>query len=630
MILFAAIAIAWTWPLVWHLEDALAGGPGDNFSFVWNLWWMRHFVETPGVDFFHTSYLFSPFGTNIANHPHTALPAFIGATLLRGWSPVGAQNLLLIGYIFANMAVMYALAWALTRHRLGAVIAAVVFGVSPYVSVHLLGHFDLIAAWVLPLYALSLRRSVESSSRGWSIATGACLAVSAYVAYYYVAYLLFFTLVYVAAAARMVTVSCARTNLSRPVRLFAVAAGTVAVLSAIMAVLIIPSGGGAWSVGSIRISARTPQNALSLMWLGVAAGAVAVWRPRFRLHLHAETFKAFWLLVRIAITFSILVSPLLWQSALLFIEGDYITPVYQWRSSPRGVDLLAPMLGHPLHPALGSISQRAYSALGQDYIEAIGWFGLTPLALLLLTRWSTTTAAILRPWTAVGIAFGVWALGPLLTIGGFDTGLRLPAILLRFVPVVANARMPGRAIVIVFMVVAVLLALTISTARGRLRSLPLQCLLLALILFEYWSAPIPLTMLDRPAVYEALARADPGAVCEVPFGIGDGLSAGVGSQDRRVLWYATLHQHPMVGGYIGRMPADAVERYRRTPVVGTLLMLSAGQEPALLTDTDVASSPCRYLVVHRAASPARLLSYVNSLAIGPIFTAGGDELYRLY
>jgi hypothetical protein len=480
------------------------------------------------------------------------------------------------------------------------------------------------------LYALSLRRSVESGSRGWSIATGACLAVTAYVAYYYVAYLLFFSLIYVAAAARIVVVSCARTSMSRAVRRLAIAAVTVAVLSAIAAVVIVASGAGSWSVGPILISARTPQNALSLMWLGVAAAALAVLRPRFRLQLHAETFKSFWLLGRIALTFSILVSPLLWQSALLFIEGDYITPVYRWRSSPRGVDLLAPVLGHPLHPAFGSISQRAHSALGQDYIETIGWFGLTPLALLLMTRWSTATAAMARPWTAVGIAFAVWALGPILTVGGFDTGLRLPAILLRFVPVVANARMPGRAIVIVFMVVAVLLALTISTARGRLRSLPLQCLLLALILFEYWSAPIPLTMLERPAVYEALARADPGAVCEVPFGVGDGLSAGVGSQDRRALWYATVHHHPMVGGYIGRMPADAVERYRRTPVVGTLLMLSAGQEPAALTDTDVASSPCRYLVVHRATSPARLLSYVDSLAIGPIFTDGGDELYRLY
>ena len=65
--LFAALAVAWTWPLASHLGDAIPGGPGDNYSFVWNLWWMRHVLATPGLDYFHTSYLFYPSGTTIAD-----------------------------------------------------------------------------------------------------------------------------------------------------------------------------------------------------------------------------------------------------------------------------------------------------------------------------------------------------------------------------------------------------------------------------------------------------------------------------------------------------------------------------------------------------------------------------------
>src|SRR5206468_3151497 len=108
---FAALTIAWTWPLAAHLGDALPGGPGDNYSFVWNLWWMRHVLATPGLPYFHTTYLFYPFGTTIANHPHTALPALVAATLLKPLTVVEAQNALLIAYVFANMAAMYALAW---------------------------------------------------------------------------------------------------------------------------------------------------------------------------------------------------------------------------------------------------------------------------------------------------------------------------------------------------------------------------------------------------------------------------------------------------------------------------------------------------------------------------------------
>src|SRR6185503_19827679 len=125
------------------------------------------------------------------------------------------------------------------------------------------------------------------------------------------------------------------------------------------------------------------------------------------------------------------------------------------------------------------------------------------------------------------MVFLAWALGPYLIVGGFDTGLKLPEILARFVPLVANARMPGRAMVAVYMALAVLVASGMARAAGApawLQRPAAQWLVIAVVAFEYWDAPIPLTVLDRPAVYGALAAAPPGAVCEVPFGIGDGLS----------------------------------------------------------------------------------------------------------
>ena len=93
-----------------HLGDAVPGDPGDNYSFLWNLWWMRHVLATPGLAVASTPrYLFYPFGTTIADHPHTALPALVAATLLKpllDQSP--AQNVLLLAFVFANMAAMYA------------------------------------------------------------------------------------------------------------------------------------------------------------------------------------------------------------------------------------------------------------------------------------------------------------------------------------------------------------------------------------------------------------------------------------------------------------------------------------------------------------------------------------------
>ena len=88
----------------------------------------------------------------------------------------------------------------------------------------------------------------------------------------------------------------------------------------------------------------------------------------------------------------------------------------------------------------------------QDAVEAIGWLGIVPIVLLLDPARAIAPASTprLRVWRIVAIAFAIFALGPFLTVGGFDTGLKLPEILLRYVPFAANARMPGRAIVGVY------------------------------------------------------------------------------------------------------------------------------------------------------------------------------------
>ena len=123
--------------------------------------------------------------------------------------------MLLIAYVFANMAAMYALAWdvlttinaepaehaaqtglrgfsELSVVRRSSVLAGVIFGLSPYFASHLLGHFDLIAAFFLPLFALMVRRALTENSSRWSIGAGLALAATAYTAYYYVVYLAFF------------------------------------------------------------------------------------------------------------------------------------------------------------------------------------------------------------------------------------------------------------------------------------------------------------------------------------------------------------------------------------------------------------------------------------------------------
>jgi hypothetical protein len=632
LLLFAALTVLWTWPLVAHLGSAVPGEPGDNYSFLWNLWWMRHVGASHLGAFFHTDYLLYPMGTSLVDHPHTALPAWVAATVLGALSVVAAQNVLLLVFVFTNMVAMYALAWDLTRHRRASVLAAVLFGTCPYFSAHLRGHFDLMAAWVLPAFALSLRRALDGRSTWPAVAAGGILVATAYTVYYYVVYLGLLTLAYLAGSIDGVSVrpvrrprTGARTAAERAVAALLVTAASAAAWIAV-------SGGGRWAVGPIALSARTPQNALTLTWLLALAWMLVRWRLNLGWGRRPDR-RTLRQLGIVALTFVAGAAPLLVMAAGLIARGEYTSQTYYWRSGPQGLDLLAPLLGPPFHPLTGTWTTRAFAALGADPVEGVAWLGLVPLAILILRRVGAADRAEARRWWFVLGVFAVWMLGPILTIWGFDTGVRLPQILARFVPVVSNARMPGRGMVVVYLAMGVLVALRLaqtSRAGGPWSRPAWQWLLVGLLAFEYADAPIALTPLDPPPVYTVLAGAPPGAVCEVPFGIGDGLG-GVGSQERRTLWYATLHGHPMVGGYIGRLPPGTLDAYLHTPVVGELLALSPGPEDVPPGDPGqpIASgpTPCRYVVVDRGRTPAPLMAFVRSL---PLERLASDDAHDLY
>jgi hypothetical protein len=625
------LALAWTWPLARHLSDAIPGDAGDNFSFLWNLWWMRFVRSTRDLQFFRTTFLFYPFGTTIVDHPHTALPAFVAATALKPLSLAAAQNVILLADVFANMAMAYCLAWSITRHRRGAVLCAITFGLSPYFSVHLLGHFDLMAGWVLPAFALFFHLAVERRSTRAAIAAGLVVAAAAYTAYYYLVYIAVFAVAYTLAACKCITVVWRKQG--RRWILFVLLA--VAAAAAALALWIVAGGGTTWQIGGRSVSLHTAQNPLSLMWLALVAAVLYARSPVVAFNREAPIGPAIRAAGWIVVVFVIACAPIIVETARVLRSGEYVTQVYFWRSAPRGIDLIAPLLGHPRHPLTRAFSQRAYAALGVDYIETVAWIGIVPAALLLLSRRrDTPPSPHERVWWIVAAAFALWAAGPFLTVAGFDIGLWLPESLARYVPFVANARVPGRAMAGVYLALAVLMAIRFSQS-SRLQAPALQWLLIAAVLVDYCDAPVPLTRLDDPPSYRALAAAPPGAVCEVPFGIGDGLG-GVGSQDRRVLFYATIHAHPLAGGYIGRMPPDAERRYEALPVAGDLLRLSrrpadhaSGGESSSEHDRNPAAGPCSYLVVNREATSDQLLRYVRGLPVELAATDAKRDIYRL-
>lgn len=62
--LFFGLTLVATFPLVFHLKDAIAGS-GDGFAFIWQLWWFKHALLDLRQNPFFTTYQFFPYGADI-------------------------------------------------------------------------------------------------------------------------------------------------------------------------------------------------------------------------------------------------------------------------------------------------------------------------------------------------------------------------------------------------------------------------------------------------------------------------------------------------------------------------------------------------------------------------------------
>jgi len=580
-LMFAALAMAWSYPLVRRIATDLPGeGLGDNATFLWNFWWMRQVLAQPGAHVFFTQYLFAPVGVDLTLHTHTAFPAFLGATALGGVTPLAAQNIVVLAALWLNGFAAYLLAVDRTNDRAAGMIAGMIFAGSPYLSLHLLGHFNLIHAWAIPLFGLCLLRTLESRppsrwpQRLASVLGGTVLVLVAYTDYYYLVYcvvlaalVIFWTLV-------PVTVATGKRPLATWIRM---TLAILALLDVVLIIVIATTGGFTWHLGEALVSANTITNPLMVLWM---LGILWLWlqyRPRIRrVPAHEDSASLVARVLPMSLVAAVGLAPLVMHGAAMWRRGDYVAAPHSWRSGPGGIDLATFVLGNPMSALTGSWTSGVYTRLGVDRIEKTGWVGLVPMVLVLWMVARHRADREVRRWLAIGAGFLIWALGPWLRVADLNLGLPLPQNLFGFVPILSNARMPGRAMVVVMLAVAMLAAVAVTRFDARKRTVWLS-LAAALLVADFLPAPFP-TVAPRPVLanVSALAAQGPGAVCPLPLGYRDGYGE-VGRFNSQTLLDQVTHGHPIVGGFVGRLPPSVRRAYDETPVLRSLLQLSKGE-----------------------------------------------------
>jgi hypothetical protein len=626
---FIALAVWSTWPLGMRLADAVPGrGAGDNVAFLWNFWWFRSALAHRSlVDVFHTDVLFAPIGTQLALHTSSLLHSIAATLLLPVVDPVAAYNLALLGALVANGLVTYGLAFRLTRSWLASLCGGAMFAGSAYVQSHLLGHTNLVHAWVLPLFVWSVLPLARQPRRLDGIRVGVAAAVALYADLYYAVFVAVIAVIAHLTLGLRMTFGVRRLRTTLPVLrrallILIAAAGAAAVVIGF-------SGGGRIDLGPLALSLRSVRNPLAIVWCAAIVRLLLVWRPVISVRQGARELRSVWLIA--GLTSLILVAPVVAALAGVILRGDYTAQRVLWQSSPPGIDALSFMLGNPRNAFAGDATQEVLRRLQIDDVEQVGWLGVAAI-LVFARRWSSRLHESEAGFFVLMLVAGVvLALGPFLRFGGFDTGLLLPDAFLRYVPPFTNARIPGRAIILAQLSVCV--AVTCWLVDQRRRRI-LSVAVVSLVLLD--SLPAPVSLYPLPAadnVDRQLAVASVGTVAELPTGLRDGFGES-GHFDHRALIHQTHHGRPLLGGFVARLSPTVRSVYDQSPLWKVFIDISEGRPgfgsvSSTAARRDLDRFDLRYIVLNTDAleNPEQAAADVQRLGFRLSSSSPGRALY---
>ncbi len=611
-LLYTALAIALTYPLILQMGSVLPNDAGDPALNTWILWWNTQavpltaawwdapaFYPAPGVISFSENLL----GLSIITTPLYWL----------GLGPQAAYNVVFLLTFPLSAVGAYMLTYELTRRRDAAFIAGLLFGFAPYRIAHL-PQIQSLASFPMPFALLGLHRYLRLSTpargvpsdlegrdpgRRWlALFAGGWFLQGICNGYY----LLFFS-VFVG-----LWILWFASPWSRPRQFVAIIAAWAVAGIAILPLLlryraIHASFGFARDFGTIRAfgadvaAVLYATNHLALWgWLDVfrrgegelfpgltitllvVAGALFV-RDRSRAQVGS------WMMVRRILVFLTVLTALVSLSAV--VMGS-------WRFEPFGVRMLS--VSNPIKP----LTFALMLALG---------LALTSPGL----RRAYVSRSVLAFYSFAGFIMWLCSLGPTPTLMGNQLMYRGPYSLLMYLPGFNSLRVPARfwmATTLCLAVVGAMIFDRLSERFGRAR-LAVAFIVSLGVLADTWMSAMPLAATPRPFAALSCAGESGGAILELPL--------GHTYPDVAAMYRQMSHGRPLVNGYSGYFPphygALRFGLMLRDPGVLTQLAANGVTDVIIDREPDPDGHWDRYLEAHPGAKH--------------ICTEGNQSLYRI-
>lgn len=188
---FVILALAMTYPLVFHAADHVPSDLSDPLYNIWIMDWNIHQFSAGLKNFWNTNIFFPHTGTYFYADGLLALSLLGAPVSLLSGNPILAYNVLFLLSFFLCAAGMYFLVRRLSASRPAAFLSALIFAFIPYRFAHI-SHLELLYFVWMPFCFLFLHRFFENPSWGNLSGIGFFFVLQVYSCAYYGQYLALF------------------------------------------------------------------------------------------------------------------------------------------------------------------------------------------------------------------------------------------------------------------------------------------------------------------------------------------------------------------------------------------------------------------------------------------------------
>ena len=542
---YAALAIAYFWPLPLRLASAIGHDNGDPLLNTWILWWTA--ARSPLTRAWWEAPAFAPMPESLALSEHLlGLWPITAPMLALGLPPLAVYNVLLIASLALCGLAACALVVHLTGSRSAGIVAGCLFALAPY-RLAQLAHLQILANWWGPLALLALHRQAATGGWRWAIAFAASWLLLVLTSGYH---LLFFTIVAAAAGAWLFM----RPGVWRR-------AVPVLVATAATAVLLVPLLRTYDRVqtfqGLTRKPAEIDEYSADVRHLGVAPPLSRLWgRDRPEAYGEVALFPGAALVAGVLLTVGMCAFRAARRSAPAIEVAGSAAAVANAGAVPRWPTVTALTLAAiPL-----GLAAIAASAPGTHAIGGVH-FSLTTPAKPLTVAWLLIAIALalsgpgrrllarrgpLALYTLLAIGTWLMTLGPRARVGGLTVMYHAPYAWLMALPGGLAMRVPPRFWLWTVLALAVVAGFGVAALRRHAprAGLAAAVLLSAAAIADGWPRRMPVA--DAPETVALPALPAAARVLELPLGEAD--------RDIAAMWRVRDHGHPVVNGYSGYDP----------------------------------------------------------------------------